>query len=199
VPDKLPHSRLRVLRPHQMLTHQKPVISGCAQAVEIPATMDPAFGNPDPVGRQLGRDRLHPVESHLEGGEVARVDPNDRRPRGHRGCRILVSKDFEQDLELELGGRLQQNLRCASASYRIDAKADLEVVSDRVRGHWEERTNAASGSVTGRMTGSGFNLSIRGESFTAAMAVSTSSCKQSINIAPEGTDVRRIAIGLGKC
>jgi hypothetical protein len=97
------------------------------------------------------------------------------------------------------GGRLQQNLRCASASYRIDAKADLEVVSDRVRGHWEERTNAASGSVTGRMTGSGFNLSIRGESFTAAMAVSTSSCKQSINIAPEGTDVRRIAIGLGKC
>lgn len=97
------------------------------------------------------------------------------------------------------GGKLEQNLRCASASYRIDAKADLEVVSDQVRGRWEERTNAASGSVTGRMTGSGFNLSIRGDSFTAAMAVSTSPCKQSINIAPEGTDVRRIAIGLGKC
>ncbi len=97
------------------------------------------------------------------------------------------------------GSKLEQNLRCASTSYRIDAKADLQVVSDQVRGSWEERTNAASGSVTGRMTGSGFNLSIRGDSFTAAMAVSTSPCKQSINIAPEGTDVRRIAIGLGKC
>lgn len=97
------------------------------------------------------------------------------------------------------GARLEQNLRCASANYNIDAKAELEVISDQVKGHWEERHNAASGSVTGRMTGSGFNLSIRGDTFTAAMAVSTSSCKQSINIAPEGTHVRRIAIGLGKC
>lgn len=97
------------------------------------------------------------------------------------------------------GGRVEQNLRCASASYKIDAKAELDVESDQVRGRWEERANAASGSVTGRMTGNGFSLSIRGDSFTAAMAVSTSSCKQSINIAPQGTDVRRIAIGLGKC
>lgn len=97
------------------------------------------------------------------------------------------------------GGKLEQNLRCASASYNIDAKAELEVVADQVRGRWEERTNAASGSVTGRMTANGFNLSIRGDSFTAAMVVSTSSCKQSINLAPEGTDIRRIAIGLDKC
>lgn len=97
------------------------------------------------------------------------------------------------------GARVEQNLRCASASYKIDAKAELEVRSDQVKGRWEERANAASGSVTGRMTGNGFNLSIRGDTFTAAMAVSTSSCRQSINIAPEGTDVRRIAIGLDKC
>lgn len=99
----------------------------------------------------------------------------------------------------EGGGRIEQNLRCASASYKIDAKAELEVQSDQVKGRWEESANAASGSVTGRMTGNGFNLSIRGDTFAAAMAVSTSSCRQSINIAPEGTDVRRIAIGLDKC
>lgn len=95
--------------------------------------------------------------------------------------------------------RLEQNLRCASASYKIDSKALLEVASDQVRGHWEERTNAAAGSVSGRVTGSGFNLSIQGDNFTAVMAVSTSTCKQSINIAPQGTAVRRIAIGLDKC
>lgn len=95
--------------------------------------------------------------------------------------------------------QLEQNLRCASASYKIDSKALLDVASDQVRGHWEERTNAAAGSVSGRVTGSGFNLSIQGDNFTAVMAVSTSSCKQSINIAPQGTDIRRIAIGLDKC
>lgn len=97
------------------------------------------------------------------------------------------------------GGQLEQNLRCASASYRIDAKATLEVVSDQVKGRWQESAYAAEGSVSGRMTASGFNLSIQGDHFTAVMAVSTSSCKQSINIAPQGTDIRRIAIGLDKC
>lgn len=97
------------------------------------------------------------------------------------------------------GGQLEQNLRCASATYRIDAKTELQVASDQVRGRWEERTYATSGEVTGRLTGSGFNLSIRGDTFTAAMAVATSTCRQSINIAPEGTEIRRIAIGLDKC
>ncbi|MCB1505939.1 MAG: hypothetical protein KDJ47_13260 [Hyphomicrobiaceae bacterium] len=97
------------------------------------------------------------------------------------------------------GGQLEQNLRCASVSYRIDSKAELEVASDKVHGRWQERANSAEGSVYGRMTGSGFNLAIHGDNFTAVMAVSTSSCKQSINIAPEGTEIRRIAIGLDKC
>ncbi|MEW5964674.1 MAG: hypothetical protein AB1749_14070 [Pseudomonadota bacterium] len=97
------------------------------------------------------------------------------------------------------GGGLQQNLRCASASYKIDAVAKLSLSSGRVTGSWEERTYSASGSVSGRMTGSGFNLSIQGADFAAAMAVATSPCKQSINIAPNGFDITRIAIGLGKC
>jgi hypothetical protein len=99
----------------------------------------------------------------------------------------------------DTGGGVQQNLRCASASYRIDAVAKLQMASGQVTGSWEERTYAASGSVSGRMTGSGFNLSIQGANFTAAMAVATSPCKQSINIAPNGFDITRIAIGLGKC
>lgn len=99
----------------------------------------------------------------------------------------------------EGGGGLQQNLRCASASYKIDAVAKLSMASGQVTGSWEERTYSASGSVSGRMTGSGFNLSIQGANFSAAMAVATSPCKQSINIAPNGFDITRIAIGLGKC
>ncbi|MGD9784101.1 MAG: hypothetical protein AB7E80_05735 [Hyphomicrobiaceae bacterium] len=97
------------------------------------------------------------------------------------------------------GTRIDQNLRCASASYRIDAVAGFDISGDTVKGHWEERANVAQGSVSGRMTPSGFNLAIRGDSFTAAMSVATSRCKQSINISPEGLEIRRIAIALDKC
>lgn len=97
------------------------------------------------------------------------------------------------------GSSVQQNLRCASASYKIDARANLNVANGQVTGAWEERTWSAMGSVAGRVTGNGFNLSIQGDTFSAAMAVTTSSCKQSISITPRGFDVSRISIGLGKC
>lgn len=97
------------------------------------------------------------------------------------------------------GSSVQQNLRCASASYKIDARANLSVANGQVTGAWEERTWSAMGSVAGRMTGNGFNLSIQGDSFSAAMAVTTLACKQSINITPRGFDVSKISISLGKC
>ena len=42
-------------------------------------------------------------------------------------------------------------------------------------------------------------LSIQGANFTAAMNVALSNCKQTISITPQGLDVTRISIGLGKC
>jgi len=97
------------------------------------------------------------------------------------------------------GDGLQQNLRCASASYKIDATANLVVNGSQISGHWEEKTWAATGQVTGKMGDNSLDLSIRGENFTAAMALTTSSCKQSINISPRGFDISKISIGLGKC
>ncbi|MBA4234259.1 MAG: hypothetical protein C0465_27185 [Ralstonia sp.] len=94
---------------------------------------------------------------------------------------------------------LQQNLRCASQSFRIDAVANLNVKGDDVSGHWEERTYSAQGSVSGRLTGAGFNLSIQGPNLSAAMIVAISDCKQSITIVPRGFDISRIAISLAKC
>ncbi len=97
------------------------------------------------------------------------------------------------------GAELIQNLRCASQSFRIDAVANLDVKGDEVSGKWEERTYAAQGSVSGRLTSGGFNLSIQGDNFSAAMRVAMTDCKQSITIAPRGFEISRIAIGLDKC
>jgi len=97
------------------------------------------------------------------------------------------------------GTQIKQNMRCASADYNINASADLNVKGAQVSGSWEEKTYSAVGQVSGRYSGSSLVLSIQGASFTAAMNVTLSSCKQSISITPQGLEVTRISIGLAKC
>ncbi len=97
------------------------------------------------------------------------------------------------------GVQIKQNIRCASTDYSINASADLRVKGEQVSGSWEEKTYSATGEVTGRYNGTSLVLSIQGANFTAAMNVSLSACKQSINISPKGLDVNRISIGLAKC
>jgi hypothetical protein len=97
------------------------------------------------------------------------------------------------------GGQIRQSMRCASTDYKIEAHADLRVKGAQVTGNWEERTYSATGQVTGRYTGSNLVLAIEGANFSAAMNISLSNCKQSISISPQGLDVTRISLGLGKC
>jgi hypothetical protein len=99
----------------------------------------------------------------------------------------------------EGGTQIRQAMRCASADYKIDALAELRVNGEKVSGSWEEKTYSATGEVTGKFTDNNFVLSIKGANFTAAMNLSLSDCKQNISIAPQGLDVTKINIGLGKC
>lgn len=97
------------------------------------------------------------------------------------------------------GSSVRQALRCASASYKIDSVANLSIQGSSVSGDWTENTYSTSGGITGRTTTSGFNLSISGPTFSAAMQVSTTACRQSIHISPSGLNVSRISLSLGKC
>ncbi len=97
------------------------------------------------------------------------------------------------------GGSVRQNLRCASQGYKIDAITNLTVAGGRVTGAWEERTWATTGSIKGDIQGDGFTLTIDGPGFTAAMALKTSNCNQSISITPRGNTVAKISMTLGKC
>ena len=94
---------------------------------------------------------------------------------------------------------IRQSLRCASADYTINGVAELRMQGAQVSGKWEEKTYSATGDVSGRYTGSNFVLTIQGASFTASMNVGLGSCKQSINIAPKGLEVRRVSMSLAKC
>lgn len=100
----------------------------------------------------------------------------------------------------ENGGReLRHNLRCASTNYQIDAVARLNVVGSKVTGDWEERKYSTGGAVNGQVVGDGINVSIVGQAFEARLKVETSKCKQTMNIAPKGMGVAKIAVRLSKC
>ena len=98
------------------------------------------------------------------------------------------------------GQELRQNVRCAGQGFSFNGTAQLQVAqSGSVTGSWTENTYAATGDVTGKTTDKGLLLSISGQTFTAVMDVSTSACKQTMDIVPKGLEVSRISIGLGKC
>jgi hypothetical protein len=97
------------------------------------------------------------------------------------------------------GSELRHNLRCASTNYRIDAVAQLKVSDGRVSGEWQERSYVTGGAVSGRVKGDGIAVRIVGDQFTASMIVDTGPCAQSMDIAPTGMGVRRIAVELKKC
>jgi hypothetical protein len=97
------------------------------------------------------------------------------------------------------GRQLRHSLRCASTNYTIDAVAQLNVVSGKVSGNWEERKYSAGGAVNGKVVGDGINVNIAGGSFTARMKIATTKCRQTMNIAPKGMGVSRIAVRLSKC
>ena len=97
------------------------------------------------------------------------------------------------------GSGVKQNLRCASAGYKIDATANLKIANDVVSGDWEEKIWSTTGSISGRMLSNGFNLTISGPGFTAGLALSTTNCKQSIKIMPRGYEISNISMALDKC
>jgi hypothetical protein len=94
------------------------------------------------------------------------------------------------------GTGIEQNLRCAGASYSVDAQSRLKVSGDRITGTWEERKYSSNGTIAGQVRTGGFNVVINGENFTARMSVASGKGSQTLNITPQGLSVTKITVGL---
>lgn len=93
------------------------------------------------------------------------------------------------------GKHIEQNLRCASASYKVDAQAKLNVNGSKISGTWEERSFSANGNINGVVRAGGFLVKIEGQTFSANMSVATAGKdRQNLNIIPTGLAVSRITI-----
>lgn len=89
-------------------------------------------------------------------------------------------------------------IRCASASSKIELRANLNYDAGKVTGSWEERTFNATGDVTGQASNSKINVAIKGGGFSGTMAVGLSGGSQSVTILTEGIGMTSVNITLSR-
>ena len=89
-------------------------------------------------------------------------------------------------------------IRCASASSKIELRANLVAQGGRVSGNWEERTFNASGEVSGQTNGNRLTLNIVGGGFSGTMSVSTNGGSQTVNITTTGIGLQGVNISLSR-
>jgi hypothetical protein len=97
------------------------------------------------------------------------------------------------------GTAIQQTLRCASQSYRLDINSNVSAAGGSLAGNWAEATRGVSGSISGRASSSGMVANVSGAGFAARLDVRTQGDRQSVTIRPQaGTDVAAVSIALRK-
>jgi hypothetical protein len=97
------------------------------------------------------------------------------------------------------GKALQQTLRCASDSYRLEISSNVISEGGSLSGSWAEATRGVSGNISGRASGAEIVANVAGAGFTARLDVRTHDDKQSVTIRPQGdTEVSAVSISLRK-
>ncbi|ACB95683.1 hypothetical protein [Beijerinckia indica] len=95
------------------------------------------------------------------------------------------------------GGAIEQKLRCASDSYKLEISSNVIASGTAISGSWTEATRNASGAITGTATPNLIHARVDGAGFSAGLAISTSGRKQSVTITPQGsTDIAGVSITL---
>jgi hypothetical protein len=95
------------------------------------------------------------------------------------------------------GNNLDQQLRCASDSYRFDVNSGLvREGPGSIAGQWSETSRNVTGNVSARQQGDSIVASVEGPSFTASMTVTTRGDSQNVQILPNGADIKSVTISL---
>ncbi len=90
---------------------------------------------------------------------------------------------------------LQQSLRCASDSYKIELSSDAVSEGGRVSGSWSEASRGVSGTLQGRANGGRIAVTVDAPGFSANLTLTTTGNKQSISIVSE-SDIRNVSIAM---
>ncbi|MGD9785654.1 MAG: hypothetical protein AB7E80_05370 [Hyphomicrobiaceae bacterium] len=96
------------------------------------------------------------------------------------------------------GSGLGMAIRCASASNKIEMRANLTYAGGSVSGNWEERTFNATGEVKGSTTAELMNLNINGGGLNGRMSIRISPSSQKVSISTTGSAFRGLNLSLSR-
>lgn len=77
---------------------------------------------------------------------------------------------------------LKQNIRCASASGKVEVKSELQNASGKLSGSWNELIYNLSGELQGEVTPKGLRVFVKADGLNASMDVIVKDTKQIIEI-----------------
>jgi hypothetical protein len=94
------------------------------------------------------------------------------------------------------GNSFQQQLRCASDSYKLDASANVQSRGGSLSGSWtaQTATRSLSGSVSGNASAGRIEAKVSGSVFSAGLNISTNGNSQGVTIVPQGMEVKGMTI-----
>jgi hypothetical protein len=93
---------------------------------------------------------------------------------------------------------LQQNLRCASDSYKFELTTDIKSNGGNVTGYWTEVTRNLNGTLDGTGSNGEFNVLVSANGFAAELNLRLSGGKQTIVMSSKNTDLRGLNISMSK-
>ena len=94
------------------------------------------------------------------------------------------------------GNNLQQELRCASDSYKFEMTTNITQSGEQLMGNWSENTRHVAGRVSGRATGGSIQARADGDTFTALLSVTTHGDRQTVSIQSPGSVLSEVLISL---
>jgi hypothetical protein len=95
------------------------------------------------------------------------------------------------------GNGLNQNLVCASDSYKFDLRSDVIARNGSLSGTWSETSRNVTGSLEGRAGAGLFNVVVSAPAFTADLSMKTSGNKQTIAITSQ-SQIKNASISLSR-
>lgn len=94
------------------------------------------------------------------------------------------------------GHQVEQDLRCASDSYKFDLLARLSSSGGNISGSWSEKTRNLNGQIVGRASVGQIDAMAETSGFAAQLTLVTRGDRQSVRIESKGREISEVNITL---
>jgi hypothetical protein len=98
----------------------------------------------------------------------------------------------------EGGATLEQNLTCASDSYKFNVVSNVRAQGGAITGSWSETSRGANGEISGRIGPTQISAQVEGPGFTARIGIAARGGRQSVTISPTGTDITNVSVTMSR-